>query len=63
MSIEENIAQIRSELDILSQYERMVEGNNFEVNTVADIKGNAKDICDQIKTKADSIKAEIDQWS
>jgi len=61
--ITEMVARIRASLDRLHTYEHMIGGNNFENNTVDDMKGNAKDICDEIKTEIDSIKAEIDNWS
>ncbi len=63
MNIEEYIAQVRSGLDRLSQYEHMIDANNFESDTVEDMKGNAEDICDQLKTIIDDIKAAVDQWS
>ena len=56
------VARIRASLDRLNTYEQMIGGNNFENNTVDDMKGNAKDICDEIKAEIDSIKAEIDNW-
>ena len=62
MSIAERIALVRSLLDRLHSYERLIDADNFEPNTVDDIKGNAKDLCDAIKIEADSIKTEINQW-
>ena len=62
MSVAERIALIRSLLDKLHSYQRMIDGNSFENSTVTDIKGNAKSLCDQIKSEADSIKAEINLW-
>ncbi len=62
MSIAERIARIRSLLDRLHSYEHLIDANNFESDTVDDIKGNAKDLCDEIKIEADSIKTEVDQW-
>ncbi len=63
MSIEENVAQVRSGLDRLSQYEHMIDADNFESDTVDDMKGNAKDICDQLKARINDIKDAVDQWS
>ena len=60
--IAEMVARIRASLDRLHTYEQMIGGNNFENNTVDDMKGNAKDICDEIKVEIESIKAEIDNW-
>ncbi len=60
--IAEMIARIRALLDRLHTYEHMIGANNFENNTVDDMKGNAKDICDEIKVDVDSIKSEIDNW-
>ncbi len=62
MSVAERIALIRSLLDKLHGYQRMIDGNSFENSTVTDIKGNAKDLCDQVKNEINSIKTEIDQW-
>jgi len=63
MSIEERVAEVRKSLDMIQQYERMVANNNFEPGTIADMKGNAKDICDVVKSEMDVIKSEINDWS
>jgi len=63
MAIEDNIAQVRKRLDMISQYNNMVRNNNFEPDTITDMKGNAKDICDAAKSELDTIKDEIDNWS
>jgi len=62
MTITEKVAQIRSKLDLLCNYQHMIDADNFEPGTVDDMKGNAKDICDVIKSLTDDIKAEIDNW-
>ncbi len=62
MSIAERIARVRSLLDRLHSYEHLIEADNFESGTVDDMKGNAKNLCDEIKAEADSIKTEINQW-
>lgn len=63
MAIENDIAQARALLDKIYQYERLVVGNTFQPDTIADMKGNAKDLCDEVKDKIDDIKTEIDNWS
>lgn len=63
MAIEDNIAQVRSKLDMISQYNNMILNNNFEPDTITDMKGNAKNICDGIETEVAAIKVEINNWS
>lgn len=63
MTLNDSIAQVRKKLDMISQYDNMVSNNDFEPDTVDDMKGNAKDICAEIKSVVDDIKTEIDNWS
>ena len=62
MAIEDRIIQVKHLLDRVSNYNRLVTSDNFEPGTIADLKGNAKEICGQVKTEIDQIKSEIDEW-
>ena len=61
--MEDRIVHIKSLLDNIIRYNRMIIADNFEPDTVEDMKGNAKAICDEIKSEADNIKDEINLWS
>lgn len=63
MSIEGKIAEVRATLDRLHSYQRMINAGNFEQATVDDMRGNAKDLCDDVKSIINQIKAEVNQWS
>jgi len=63
MGIDDRIEEVRRLLERVRSYNRLVFSDNFEPGTIADMKGNAKDICDQAKAEIDEIKDEIDQWS
>jgi len=63
MMIGERIGRILDLLEKIRRYERVIAADNFEPATVADMKGNAKDFCDQAKAEIDQIKSEIDEWS
>ncbi len=63
MNIDSKVKGVRRLLDRLIDYEKMIDDNNFEPATVADMKENAKDICGVIKTEIDGIKSEINNWS
>ena len=61
--MQDKINTIKGMLDKIANYNRIIEADNFESDTVDDIRGNAKDIADEIKTEVDTIKVEIDLWS
>ncbi len=61
--MDDRIEQIKRLLERVSGYNRLIISDNFEGSTIDDMKGNAKDICDEAKDKIDEIKDEIDQWS
>lgn len=63
MAIEDNIAQVRKRLDMISQYDYMVLNNSFEPDTITDMKGNAISVVDEIETEVAAIKVEINNWS
>lgn len=63
MAVEDRIIQVKHLLDRVSNYNRLVTSDSFEAATIADMKGNAKEICDQVKDEITQIKSEIDQWS
>ncbi len=50
-------------MDRLDDYQRMIDGGNFETPTIDDMKGNAKNLCDVAKGEIDNIKSVIDAWS
>ncbi len=62
MTIENDVAQVRKKLDMISQYNNMVVSSNFEPDTVADMKSKAKDVCDAIRSEVNNIKSEISHW-
>lgn len=63
MVIDNRIEQVRSLLERIRSYNRLIVADSFESSTINDLKGNAKDICDQAKAQIDEVKSEIDQWS
>lgn len=63
MGIDDRIEVIKQLLEKVRSYNRLIIYDNFEPLTVEDMKGNAKDICNQTKAELDEIKSEIDQWS
>ena len=63
MTIQISIAKVRALLDRVAQYEHIVLDNNFEHDTITDMKGNARSICDEIRSDVNDIKNEINKWS
>lgn len=63
MAIVNRIEQVRVLLERVRSYTHLVTSDNFEENSITDMKGNAKDACDQAKDEIDHIKDEIDEWS
>jgi len=63
MAIKDRVDGAKRLLDKVSLYNRLVIENSLEQDTIDDMKGNAKDICDDVKAEIDNIKSEIDQWS
>lgn len=63
MGIDDRIEQVRTLLERVRSYHRLLLADNFEAATVTDMKSNAKAICDEAKAELDELKAEIDQWS
>jgi len=62
MAIEVRIERIRGLVDKMRRYNQLVVEDSLEPTTVANMKGNVKALCDEIKVEADQIKAELDQW-
>lgn len=63
MTIEIRLERITKLVGKVRVFDKLVIEDSLEPATVEDIKGNAKDLCNEIKTEADLIKNEIDQWS
>jgi len=63
MGINEEIEKIKTLLQRIHQYNTLIVFDNFESDTVSDMQGNAKNLCDVAKDCIDGIKAEIDNWS
>lgn len=63
MTIEIRLERIMRLVGKIRTYDKLVTEDSLEPATVNDMKGNAKDLCNGIKTEADLIKNEIDQWS
>lgn len=63
MAIDDSIEVIKQLLEKVRSYNRLISSDNFDPLTIEDMKGNAKDICNQAKTELDEMKSEIDQWS
>lgn len=60
--IRSRIDAVKRLLDKILAYEQMIEADNFEPDTVEDMKGNAKGLCDAAKNEIGNIKTEVDQW-
>jgi len=63
MAVEDRIAVVQALLDGIKRYARLVQGNSFTEDTLSELKGNAKDVCNEAKSEIDSTKTDIDNWS
>ncbi len=62
MTIETRINRIVTLLNKVKRYSELVTTDNFEEQTLADMKGNVKNILDEAKVEIDQIKSEVDNW-
>lgn len=62
MAIETRINRVVTLLNRVKKYSDIVSADNFENQTLADMKGNVKDILGEAKDEIDEIKAEVDNW-
>lgn len=62
MTIDTRINRVITLLNRVKKYSDIVTADNFEKQTLADMKGNVKDILDEAKDEIDLIKAEVDNW-
>jgi len=62
MTIEIRLERIAKLVGRVRVYDKLVTEDSLQSATVDDMKGNAKDLCDEIKTETDLIKNEIDKW-
>ncbi len=60
--MEDIINRVSDLLNRVRDYNRIIQADNFEAATVEDIKGNAKALCDEVKSDIDAIKSLINQW-
>lgn len=63
MAIKDRVDGAKRLLDKVNLYNKLVTENSLEEDTIDDMKGNAKALCDDVKTEIGNIKSEIDQWS
>ena len=62
MAIEDRVERVKVLLDRIRVYNTLVHQNDFKPDTVGDMKGNAKEMCDEAKSEVDQIKVEVGQW-
>ena len=62
MTIEIRLERISKLVGRVRVYDKLVTEDSLQSATVDDMKDNAKDLCDEIKTETDLIKNEIDNW-
>ncbi|GAI07663.1 unnamed protein product [marine sediment metagenome] len=62
MTIETRINRVVTLLNRVKKYADLVSTDNFEKQTLADMKGNVKDILDEAKDEIGEIKSEVDNW-
>ncbi|MBA7681076.1 hypothetical protein ES703_89404 [subsurface metagenome] len=62
MTIEIRLERISKLVGRVRVYDKLVTEDSLQSATVDDMKDNAKDLCDEIKTETDLIKNEIDKW-
>jgi len=62
MIVETRINRVVTLLNRVKKYGDLVTADNFENQTLADMKGNVKDILDEAKGEIDEIKSEVDNW-
>jgi len=63
MTIGVRLERIRGLIDRIRRYNHLIAEDSLQPTTVDDMKGKAKDLCDEIRAEADLIKNDIDQWS
>jgi len=62
MTVETRINRIATLLGRVKKYADLVITDNFENQTLADMKGNVKNILDEAKDELDEIKSDVDHW-
>jgi len=62
MTVETRINRVVTLLNRVKKYGDLVTADNFENQTLDDMKGNVKDILDEAKGEIDEIKSEVDNW-
>lgn len=63
MAIEDRISQVQALLGRLRRYTQLVISDGFTEETLDELKGNAKSICDEAKAEIDLIKIDIGNWT
>ena len=63
MAVEDRISQVQNLLERLRRYTRLVISDGFTDETLAELRNNAKSICNDIKAEIGLIKTDIDGWT
>ena len=61
MAVEDRLGTVHQHTEGIRRYARLIISNTFTPETLAELKGNAKDLCDNAKAELDLIKNEIDE--
>jgi len=61
MAVEDRLRTLREKVDEIQRYARLVISNTFSPETLTELKGHAKDFCDEAKAELDLIKNDIDE--
>lgn len=62
MAVLDRLVAVRAKLDEIARYTELVTRNSFTDDTLEELKGNAKSLCDEAKGELDLIKADIGNW-
>lgn len=61
MAVEDRLGTVQQRIEGIRRYARLIISNSFTTETLAELKGNAKDLCDDTKAEVDLIKNDIDE--
>jgi len=61
MALEDRLGTVYQQIEGIRRYARLIISNSFTPDTLAELKGNAKDLSDSAKAELDLIKNDIDE--
>lgn len=61
MAVEDRLGKVHEQIEGIRRYARLIVSNSFTPDTLTELKGNAKDLCDSAKAELDLVKNDIDE--